>query len=222
MSWIISTSEKIFLHSDELHLWRIDLNCAATSADRGEALAQAKRNDPKKNSNKIITRIILSKYLHCPPEQIEFHIGSHGKPSIHNSDLQFNVSDSGCYVLLGVTRNHPIGVDIERIDRNIDYLALSKRFFTTREYEAIVNSADQKTTFFRCWTQKEAFIKAVGLGLSYGLSNFDVAPNEDCLSVGDFQVRSIDIDEKNYCAAFATEGVIESVEYFEYPITDNR
>lgn len=205
----------------DVHLWCVNLSDIRASTDSVYSTANGSGSDSdcslsQKTFTKIIVRKILSSYLNCPPDQIEFIIGDHGKPSIKNSTLQFNVSDSGDYLLLGVTQNNPIGVDIECTKRNVDYLALAKRFFTAQEYDTIRNSADQQYAFFRCWTQKEAFIKATGMGLSYGLSNFNVEMNQESFLIDDFYVRSITVDVENYAAAVAVQSLnpIFSIQYY--------
>lgn len=140
-----------------------------------EELSRAKKFIKTSDQKKFIvqkgmTREILSKYLQKNPSEIEFEFGEHGKPFLKNNSVQFNVSHSGDYFLMGVTRDIEIGVDIEQVREHQDYLALAERFFTPAEYHAIKNKDD----FYRTWTCKEAFIKATGLGLSFGLSNFEI------------------------------------------------
>lgn len=196
------------LKNNDVHIWCVNLSDISTNIESvystaNGSVSASDRANKQKIFSKTITRKILSSYLNCSPQEIEFSIGDHGKPSIKNSDVQFNVSDSGDYLLLGVTLHDPIGVDIECTNRNVDYLALAKRFFTVLEYEAIAHSHDQKAAFFRCWTQKEAFIKATGMGLSFGLSNFDVDLNQESFLIDNFRVQSIDVGVENYVAAVA-------------------
>ena len=111
-------------------------------------------------------RSILSQYLGTPANTIQFSYGTHGKPQLakaHQSSFEFNLSHSGDYALCALTKNHSIGIDIEKI-RNRDpdyYLRLATRFFSRKECEAI-NSAhehDRTLFFFACWTRKEAYLK---------------------------------------------------------------
>jgi len=185
-----------------------------------------KKLNQKKNNSKIMTREILADYLQQNPAEIALEVGEHGKPFIKNNPLHFNVSHSGDYFLMGVTRESAVGVDIECARPNRDFLALAKRFFTPSEFAAIQSDKNPVAAFYRCWTRKEAFIKAAGLGLSFGLSNFEVDVSEDlgtqsCLlhshnplfSASDWILRSISSDhlEFSYFAAFATRGNVEPV-----------
>ena len=117
-------------------------------------------------------RQILSSYCFAPPQVLEFHTGSHGKPTLlkPSAALEFNVSHSGDCVLIAVTSGVPCGVDIERGRANIEP-GIAERFFCPREVEWL--SRNEKG-FLRLWATKEAIIKAVGLGLSILLSDVDV------------------------------------------------
>ena len=82
------------------------------------------------------------------------------------------------YVVCSAVSDHDVGVDCETV-REIDYEALSKRFFTQPEYERIKGAADPADEFFRIWTKKESYVKFTGEGFSRPLSSFDVADIED-------------------------------------------
>jgi len=120
-------------------------------------------------------RNILARYLTISPENIVFSYGTHGKPSLKNSAVQFNLSHAGDYGLLAIARD-AVGVDIEIVRTNRDFLALAERFFAPQEYAALLALPAKKrmSAFYRCWTRKEAFIKATGDGLSLSLAKFEV------------------------------------------------
>ena len=73
-----------------------------------------------------------------------------------------------------------MGVDMERINSETATLDIARRFFSDREYQQMFSCtpADQSRAFFRCWTRKEAYIKARGRGLSLPLRDFDVSLEE--------------------------------------------
>lgn len=126
-------------------------------------------------------REILSTYTHRPPQSLHFTYGSGGKPGLagHADDPCFNLSHSSGLAALAVTPAHPIGVDVEAerpIKENI-----AERFFSAAEQRSIaaLPAAEQTAAFFRCWTRKEAFVKAVGDGLNFPLATFDVAIGPD-------------------------------------------
>jgi 4'-phosphopantetheinyl transferase len=185
-----------------------------------EELMRASKFIKKIDQHKFIiakgrTREILSTHLEKNPADIQFEFGEHGKPFVKNSALQFNTSDSGDYFFMGVTEGDEIGVDIEYIREQQDYFALAKRFFTASEFHAIKNKND----FYRVWTCKEAFIKATGLGLSFGLSNFEIdffdeksalkSVHHDENAAKKWMVKSIPLHFENYFAAIAINAAHE-------------
>ncbi len=101
----------------------------------------------------------------------EFSLGynEHSKPYIINdSNFHFNISHSSDYVCLAFSNNE-VGIDIEKHTKNRMYLA--KRYFSPDEQSACVNNIG---SFYDIWTMKEAYVKARGIGLSYGLNKFSV------------------------------------------------
>jgi 4'-phosphopantetheinyl transferase len=131
-----------------------------------------------------LLRRLLAAELHVPPDRIRFDYGAHGKPSIAadqaRSGLRFNVSHSDGLGLFVLARDRAIGVDLERI-RPVRYgRAVARRFFADDECAALdgLVGDDWDRAFFRCWTRKEAFVKAVGDGLSYPLRAFSVAVSD--------------------------------------------
>ncbi|XSG76157.1 4'-phosphopantetheinyl transferase family protein [Herpetosiphon llansteffanensis] len=120
-------------------------------------------------------RLILAEYLGNDPTGLEFSQNSYGKPLLADVELSFNLSHAGNYGLLGLSQFNTIGVDIEQ-ERQLDDLAsIAQHYFAPSEREAVLNTADQTAAFFRCWTRKEAYIKAHGMGLSLPLSSFAVS-----------------------------------------------
>jgi 4'-phosphopantetheinyl transferase len=132
-------------------------------------------------------RSILSQYIGVPAGSIQFAYGIYGKPRLATAEklqLEFNLTHSGDYALCAVTKNHSIGIDIEKI-RHEDpdhYLRLATRFFSKIESDALRATpvGDQRLFFFSCWTRKEAYLKRHGLGLRLPLSGFtvNIDPNE--------------------------------------------
>jgi 4'-phosphopantetheinyl transferase len=125
-------------------------------------------------------RRTLGKQLGIPAEKVEFAYGAHGKPGLaapfSASDLRFNLSHSAGRAVLAWTKGREVGVDLEKL-RSVKYgVKISQRYFTDEE-RAVFDGIDGPAwdeAFFRCWTRKEAFIKAVGNGLSYPLRSFSV------------------------------------------------
>jgi 4'-phosphopantetheinyl transferase len=116
-------------------------------------------------------RQLLGIHLGQAPRTIAIANGPHGKPRCADavgSGLEFNVSHSGESILLAVSNGRSVGVDIETLRPDLDVQALSQRFLALEEQEAIAaaSGADRLAAFYRCWTRKEALLKAIGTGLA--------------------------------------------------------
>jgi 4'-phosphopantetheinyl transferase len=118
---------------------------------------------------RFMLRHLLSNYLKQAPEDIVFSYGKQGKPYLpEHPNLQFNLSHSGEYALLAIGKTHPLGIDIERYSAR-PYLGIGRHVFSNTENNDLANLPDnlKPLMFFNIWAQKEAFIKLLGLGLSY-------------------------------------------------------
>jgi 4'-phosphopantetheinyl transferase len=132
-------------------------------------------------------RRLLSARLGIPAAAIALRSNAHGKPVLDErhatADLQFNVSHSGDVAVYALAHGRAVGVDVEAIETRVDRDAIARDTFSATEYSvyAALDPAIRPVAFMNCWTRKEAFIKAVGKGLSYPLRSFDVslAPGED-------------------------------------------
>lgn len=122
-------------------------------------------------------RLLLSRYLAQPTASLPIDYTKYNKPYLVGSNLNFNVTHSGELALIGFVWHREIGVDIEYTGRIIeDAAAIAQRFFSANE-NAIFQQLpqhQQQTAFYNCWTRKEAYIKAIGEGLSHPLDTFDV------------------------------------------------
>jgi 4'-phosphopantetheinyl transferase len=131
-------------------------------------------------------RELLATRLGVRPEAVEFVYGSHGKPELGPhcaaSGLCFNVAHAQDLAIYAFSTGRAIGVDVERIRAIDDADDIAARFFTRRENDAYraLDPRERLLGFFNCWTRKEAFVKALGDGLSHSLGDFDVslAPGE--------------------------------------------
>ena len=129
---------------------------------------------------RIMQRRILSQYAGMHPESLEFGRGRYGKPFLilrcNETPLYFSISRSTGVALLAVTGIGEIGVDIENVLDFHDRDAIAERFFSPREREVFDSLPfDAKNeAFFRCWTRKEALLKAMGVGLMTPPEKVDV------------------------------------------------
>ena len=122
-------------------------------------------------------RFLLAHYLGCPPNEIELICGPKGKPALRNSSrLRFNTSHSGQLALYAFTLGCELGVDVEHLRKLDDAESIAARFFATVEVSELLSlkPEDRGLAFFRCWTRKEAYVKAVGDGLAIPLNRFQV------------------------------------------------
>jgi len=105
-----------------------------------------------------------------------FVYGPYGKPRLEDSDVRFNVSHSHGMGMIALAQGREVGCDIERIDPSFADERIPERFFSPCEVAALraLPEVEQCQAFFRCWTRKEAFIKACGMGVSLSLDSFDV------------------------------------------------
>lgn len=125
-----------------------------------------------------LLRGLLGLYLDVDPRGLRFAYGRRGKPSLATADrLRFNVAHSGGLALLAFARDRELGVDIERERPLPEANAIAERYFSAREGAELrrLPETERAGGFFRCWTRKEAFIKATGEGLSQPLDAFDVS-----------------------------------------------
>ena len=160
-------------------------------------------------------REILAPYLALHPGRIAFSYNRYGKPYLRDSDIHFNVSHSGGWALQAVARDCEVGIDIERVDARFASDQIPERFFSPREVAQLraLPMSRQTAAFFRCWTRKEAYIKARGLGLALPLDSFDVSVGADdppaLWRAGDWSVQDAAARDFNFPAGYAAAVVAE-------------
>jgi 4'-phosphopantetheinyl transferase len=124
-------------------------------------------------------RQILSQYLNTPAGQIQFCYGAYGKPSLAGSlastGLQFNLAHSGDVVLCGITCDRLIGVDVEQIRSLPRVHQLAERCLSPQEQNSLIDSTSPEETFLTYWTCKEAYLKAIGSGLTQPMEQIEFA-----------------------------------------------
>lgn len=121
-------------------------------------------------------RTILSKYLHEDARKIRFGEGKNKKPVVlTDQSIHFNLSHSSKVVLLAVSA-HPVGVDIEWVDPTLPFDMLVPQFMSQQERRVFsaLDTSHSMEAFYHCWTRKEAYIKALGLGFLYPVQQVTV------------------------------------------------
>lgn len=176
-----------------------------------------------------VLRNLLGNYLQVDPLHIHFKYGAHGKPYVdHPSMLQFNISHSRNMLLLGFVKTASIGIDVEYTKREIDVKKIAQNFFSREEITSLraVKEEGQLDAFYNCWTRKEAFIKALGSGLSFPLDQFVVSldnPGDanlietkwDSQEKEKWVLKAIQ-PEEDYVGAVSVKGKITDVRHFKY------
>jgi len=222
------------LGSHQVDIWRVplDLQSAAVKSlastlSVDESQRAARFHFPEDRVRYIIAhgslRIILSRYLNCGPNQLSFSVNEFGKPALDSHNLEFNLSHSGDFALIAVSGEQKVGVDVERIRSDMELESMARRFFSPDEVSELMALPPEERDigFFNCWTRKEAYIKAQGLGLSLPLDSFDVsltsnepailrATRPNPMEAARWTLVSMDV-ETNYAAAVAVE--MQGVEF---------
>lgn len=223
------------LRAGELHLWEFPLTVddsvfsAVEHHLSEEERARAARFHAPADRRRFavgrgVVRSILAAYTSIPARELSFLYSQHGKPRLERSesDIRFNVSHSGDRGLLGLTLGQAVGVDIEAIKENIECDKLAERFFSAHERELLRGLVGEKQmqAFFRCWTCKESFLKAQGVGLSRSLESFDIdlaakkvrlaGTRPDASEASRWSLFEIET-EPGYAAAVCVEGSIAAI-----------
>jgi len=218
--------------SDEVHLWRASLDVAAervTLLERTlspDERARAARYRFARDRVRYVVargtlRAILGRYLDLDPAGLRFVYGPQGKPALapeHGRELSFNLSHAGDIALCAVTRDRRVGVDVEQVVPDVAGSTVAEHTFSPRDVATLraLPLHEQTAAFFRCWTRKEAYVKALGAGFSLDLTSFDVslAPGEppallatrpDPTEAARWSFHDVDAGP-GYVAALAVEG----------------
>jgi 4'-phosphopantetheinyl transferase len=129
-------------------------------------------------SRRVFARRVLASYLDVAPEEVGLAASPLGKPLLlQEPDLHFSLSHSEGTVAVAVSWKRLVGVDIERVRPIPDALDLANGLFSTRETRRIRSTPERSrsSAFLAIWTRKEAYLKAIGTGLSSTTSEVDVS-----------------------------------------------
>lgn len=177
------------IHGRDVHVWCVPLQAADKTVAKfqsillPEEIARAARLRLDHLQRRFIIgrgtlRILLASYLHVHPAHLQFSYGPQGKPYINNTTaaIHFNISHSDDLALLAFTLRCHIGIDMEHIRAQPDFLGIARRFFHAEEVAALelLPAGECQDAFYRYWTRKEAYVKASGHGLSVPLDSFRV------------------------------------------------
>jgi len=168
-----------------------------------------------------LLRLVLGRQLGVDPRALRFGRGRHGKPHlVPPTELRFNLSHTHGLIAVAFCRGRDVGVDVEAVREASKIEAIGRQFFSPEEVEDILAlpPADQRAAFFRCWTRKEALIKATGMGLSLPLDTFRVSTGFAIVPRGQrwwrqegprctqWSIMDVRAAAKGYVAALAANG----------------
>jgi 4'-phosphopantetheinyl transferase len=212
---------------DEIHLWKFDLE---PSEERFRRFWDNLSSDEKSRASRFrferdgrrfaaargALRVLLGNATGVAADAVEFEYGPSGKPRLaREGDLNFNLAHSDRLGVVALARGREVGVDVERIRKAFEGEEIAGRFFSRREIEEILSrpESDRNEAFFRCWTAKEAYVKALGEGLGLELNRFAVSNGPEPAMVesdrpdeiGRWSFRRFE-PEPGYVGALAVEG----------------
>lgn len=212
------------LGANEVHVWRISLDCDPVVRSRLEGtlaadeLARADRFFSQVDRNHFVVargflRELLGTYLRLAPSKIQFYYGHNGKPALnvetHSPPLQFNLSHSGGLAVCAFSIERRLGVDVELVRPQIAAEDIAVRYFSPRELAELrkLPQVMQAEGFFSCWTRKEAYVKAHGAGLTIPLESFAVslAPEDPV------ELQSQDSNEWSMHSFKPSEGYVAAI-----------
>jgi 4'-phosphopantetheinyl transferase len=232
-------ADKRALSDDEVDVWRLSLDPLGSMVSEFRARLSAEENDRaekfkfQKDRKRYtvshgLLRVILSLYANVSPEELKFTENQYGKPElVHPSglNLTFNLSHSHERALIGIARGRQIGVDIEYVKKDFEWQEIIEKFFSPREVQMInaLPKDIQHRAFFTCWTRKEAYVKATGMGLSLPLKEFDVSPVPGAATLllshkeaSEWSMKEVDVAE-SYVATVAVEGRDARISHWDWP-----
>lgn len=209
------------LNENEIHIWLLEFSKIAISDNKFDKILSEDELAKKKkfhfDRDKIVyavsrgsLRILLSRYLNLSLDEIYLSFNSFGKPFIEKSNylnIKFNISHSNEFGLLAFNLSDEIGIDIEFINEELVTENIAKNYFSQFENEELFKlcQEDRINAFFNIWTRKEAFIKAIGKGLSIPLNSFDVNIS----------------DEKPKILRIRLDNILENLRLYNLPLISN-
>ncbi|WP_375332160.1 4'-phosphopantetheinyl transferase family protein [Candidatus Tisiphia endosymbiont of Temnostethus pusillus] len=188
----ISNTESLKIN--EVHIWStyllenpkdLDLQYSYLSTDEKERAEKFyfARDKIKFIQGRCLLRSIIAGYTGISVNDVQFKYNEYGKPKLKNNiiGLSFNVSHSHELLVLAFTRHNEVGIDIELTKEDDVSWLINANIFTNSEinlFKDLVNS-NTREIFYKLWSGKEAYLKALGIGLSIPLNSVEIAFTED-------------------------------------------
>lgn len=224
------------LKENEVHVWLVQTNGESSSPDDFKDLLSSVEQDRaskfkfeadrrRYTTSHAALRTILSNYVNGPARALQFADGPYGKPKLApnraTKRIEFNLSHSNELALIAVAQGREIGVDIEWVREDFAFDEVAQRFFTTKEVLALhtLPLHLQREAFYKCWTSKEAFLKAKGTGLSGQLDEVEIVLADHAVrvkgTIPNFSLVELTVD-RGYVAALVVEGVEPRLSYYAW------
>ena len=160
-----------------------------------------------------LLRRILAECLNSEPAALRFNHNAQGKPFLEDGRLEFNVSHSRDRLLIAVTADRAVGVDVEFRRTKLNMESIAKRWFAPEEQAFFQTLKDPATGFFEIWAKKEAYVKALGVGIYKDLNTFAVPLGEKCFC------PILDKDEKWFFQTLEIDSGYTAAVVSEAPVT---
>lgn len=231
LSWNLASAHAPLIRN-EVHVWKASLEVSYSAFNHlkpvlsHDEVYRARRFHFEKDRRHwivahCILRLLLGEYLGIEAHKLQFVTNAYGKPALvqppHETRLHFNLSHSGEIALYAFALERQVGIDVEYIQEKLDYEELATHYFSEDECSKLhaLPASFREEAFYTCWTRKEAYIKALGMGLSKPLDEFDVSliPSETAALLADrddpeaperWSLQSLDPADR-YAGALAVE-----------------
>lgn len=175
--------------SGEVHVWLLPLTAPPIAIVRLMATLDAEERAHVDRLGRTVdqqafvtahglTRILLARALGAEPGELQFQTGPHGKPRLSGrAGPWFNLAHSGDWALLAISGDAEVGIDLEEMRDLPDLENVATAHFAPGELAALarLDPTLRRDAFYACWTRKEAYVKALGLGLLADLDRFEVS-----------------------------------------------
>jgi 4'-phosphopantetheinyl transferase len=206
----------LVLPAGEIHLWLVATDHSVSPAQARRLLAELAPAERERHGRfhfardrhqyllaHALLRRVLSCYAPRPPASWRFVTNGYGKPALAGEGPRFNLSHADGLVVCALANGVRLGVDVERQDRRGDWRGLARRWLAAEEQAWLARQTEQERAcaFLRLWTLKEAYVKALGLGLSASLTGFAIEPAEDGRACLVRQDPAIDVAPDRHDAA---------------------
>jgi len=218
-----------------LHLWAVDLDQTHHTATRYQQYQWLSPREQKRleryhegdTRNRhaaaiLALRIILGDYHNCPPDIFDYQFGSLGKPAaardFENNRIFFNSTDCRNMALIAVASGIELGIDLEFLDRRLHSSHLVERICGNIENTQPPGHTPSEKQVLQCWTRKEAWGKALGIGIRYPLASIPVCMGLSWCNCrifstsGVWQMMTLQ-PEQPWLATVVAAGAIDQIQY---------